>query len=121
MAQVASYLVTASGPAYNFDREQELTLDELEVLQQYLKQLKAAFERHVASVPSSTHTYYILIKLNQYEKELGFLNEYKQRRELVSFASNMALKNEDYFGPEVVHAVSEFLRYWEERALMKQV
>ena len=109
--------VTASGPAYNFDREQEVTSSGLIVLQEFLKQLTEAFERHVARVESSAHTEYILLKLRQYERDLGFLNKYKQRRELVSFASNMALKNEDYFGPEVVQATGKFLRYWENCAL----
>ena len=116
MAQAASYLVTASGPAYNFDREQEVTPDELEVLQQYLKQLMEAFERHVARVSSSTRAEYILIKLKRYEKELGFLNEYKQRWEFVSFASKMALKNEDYYGAEVAEKARAFLGLWEDFA-----
>ena len=34
--------VTASGPAYNFDREQEVTSSGLIVLQEFLKQLTEA-------------------------------------------------------------------------------
>ena len=105
--------VTASGPAYNFDREQEVTSSGLIVLQEFLKQLTEAFERHVARVESSAHTEYILLKLRQYERDLGFLNKYKQRWEFVSFASKMALKNEDCYGAEVAEKARAFLELWE--------
>ena len=108
--------VTASGPAYNFDREQEVTSSGLIVLQEFLKQLTEAFERHVAGTAEEergAHTEYILLKLKQYERDLGFLNKYKQRWEFVSFASRMALKNEDCYGAEVAEKARAFLELWE--------
>ena len=114
------FMITAVGRLHNFDKDQELYADELAVLRQKLGAFKEAFRKHVENESGPARAgmnKYISTKLHEYDVNLGSMNRYKNRIEVVGFVNDMKLLDADEYGEDVAQKAKAFLRYWENHAL----
>ena len=114
MSQANPFMITAVGGLHSFDKDKELSADELAVLRQKLGAFKEALESYLDNTAWSR---FLLFKLGEFDLDLEKMNRSKKRIEVVTFVREHAFKNKALYGEEVAQKAEEFLRYWKEHAL----